>query len=264
MPHAYLAFAPPPRVLAHRGLLTESLRAEGVAENSLAAIAAAANLQAAHPPLLVESDLHLTRDGEVVLFHDADLNRVLGDPRRIADVTVGDLRELMRGRGELGVLTEVLEAFPHTRFNLDVKAAAAAWRAGRIIAPHAHRVLLTSFDDRVRRRALQAAREAGGDPATSPGRGALVRVLLAVATGIEPLIARTLRSLDALQVPERQGSIPILSPRLIAAAHRHGAEVHVWTINDPEGMRELLALGVDGIVTDRADLALEVVEAVGR
>ena len=46
------------------------------------------------------------------------------------------------------------------------------------------------------------------------------------------------------------------TPRLIAAAHSHGVEIHVWTVNDVERMRELIAMGVDGIVTDRADLAI--------
>ena len=54
------------------------------------------------------------------------------------------------------------------------------------------------------------------------------------------------------------GDMRVLTPRLISAAHRHGVEVHVWTVNDPDEMRRLVALGVDGIVTDRADVALEV------
>ena len=69
-------------------------------------------------------------------------------------------------------------------------------------------------------------------------------------------IARAFAGLDALQIPERQGPIRVLSPRIIAAAHRHGVEVHVWTVNDPVRMRELVNLGVDGIITDRTDLAI--------
>ena len=67
---------------------------------------------------------------------------------------------------------------------------------------------------------------------------------------------RALAGVDALQVPERQRRLRIVTPRLIAAAHRHGVEVHVWTVNDPADMRRLVDLGVDGIVTDRADVAL--------
>jgi glycerophosphoryl diester phosphodiesterase len=93
-------------------------------------------------------------------------------------------------------------------------------------------------------------------PATSAGRDTLIQILLAVTFGWRRRAARLLHDLDALQIPERQGPVPVLSRRLVEAAHRHGVEVHVWTVNDPADMRRLLAQGVDGIVTDRADVAL--------
>lgn len=68
---------------------------------------------------------------------------------------------------------------------------------------------------------------------------------------------RLLRGLDALQIPERHGAIRVLTPRLIDWAHAADVEVHVWTVNDPKRMIELVALGVDGVVTDRADVAIE-------
>jgi len=125
------------------------------------------------------------------------------------------------------------------------------------------RVLLTSFSDANRTRALAAAeRVAGGiagaeRPATSPGRGALIRVLRSVHFGSRRSQALALERFDALQIPERQGPLRVLSPRLIEAAHLAGVEVHVWTVNDPARMKQLVDLGVDGIITDRADLALD-------
>ena len=80
-----------------------------------------------------------------------------------------------------------------------------------------------------------------------------------IATRIAPirwLIRRLLRGIDALQIPERQGRLTVLTPRLIRAAHEAGVEVHVWTVNDEQDMRRLVGMGVDGIVTDRADRAL--------
>ena len=62
-----------------------------------------------------------------------------------------------------------------------------------------------------------------------------------------------------MQVPEKAAGIAATHPAVIRAFHAAGVEVHVWTINDPGRMRELLALGVDGIITDRADVALAVV-----
>ncbi len=67
---------------------------------------------------------------------------------------------------------------------------------------------------------------------------------------------------DALQIPERVGRVRLLSPSLIETAHAAGLEVHVWTVNDEAEMRRLLALGVDGLVTDRADLALRIVSGI--
>lgn len=258
VPHPYLTDAPRPRVLAHRGLVTRELAEQGVAENSVRAIQAAVDAGVT----FVESDCHLTADGVVVLFHDTDLMRVTGDPRLIADVTFAELQELMADRGRLATLESALEEFPDTRFNIDVKARDAAEPAGRIIAPHAHRVLLTSFSDAHRTRAVRGIPK-DARPAASPGKGALIRILIATWLRI-PILARlALAGFDALQIPERQGPIRVLTPRLIRAAHRAGVEVHVWTVNDTARMRELVAMGVDGIVTDRADAALAALPGSG-
>lgn len=254
MTHEWFQGTPRPRVLAHRGLLTADDHAHGVVENSFSAVAAAH----AAGSVYVESDCHLTADGVVVLFHDADLARVTGDPRPVAQVTARELEALMSERGGLITLQQALDSFPTVRFNLDVKAKDAAAEVGRLVGPHAHRVLLTSFSDDRRRAAMIAAERAGGGirPATSGGRQTIVRVLTALAGRSPWLLRRALAEIDALQVPERQGRVRIVTPRLIEAAHRHDVEVHVWTVNDAADMRRLLDLGVDGLVTDRADLAL--------
>lgn len=245
--------SPAPRVLAHRGLTTVE---DAHAENSVAAVVKAV----AAGSLYVESDCHLTLDGEVVLFHDATALRVAGDPRPIAELTLAELRTLMEDRGGLLTLADALDGFPDTRWNLDVKAAAAAEPVGRLIAPHAERVLVTSFSDERRRAALAACATAPGShgrPATSAGTSTIVRALAAATIGSRRRAADALRHVDALQIPERQGAVRVLTDRLLAAAGAAGAEVHVWTVNDPERMRELVARGVSGIVTDRADIALE-------
>ncbi len=249
--HPYLAGAGHPRIFAHRGLVTDALRSAGVAENSRAALEAVA----ASGADFIESDCRLTRDGVVVLWHDPDLGSVLGDARPISAVTHAELAERMRDRGGLLTLEAALDTFPDARFNLDIKSAQVAEPAGRLLAPHAERVLVTSFSDRYRRAALRTMAAAGSArPATSPGRGSLVGIIAALAVGVRT--PRALRGFDALQIPERQGRVPVLTPRLVAAAHRVGVEVHVWTVNDPARMRQLVAMGVDGIITDRADAAV--------
>lgn len=254
MTHPWFEGAAKPRVLAHRGLVTMEDAAHGVAENSFAAVAAAHSAGAEY----IESDCHLTADGVVVLFHDDDLSRVTGDPRKVATVTSRELGELMSDRGGLITLEQALDAFPTVRFNLDVKAAGAAGPVGAAVAAHGARVLLTSFSDGRRREALAAAAAAGRGirPATSAGIATVTRLLTALTARSDRLVRRAIDGVDALQIPERQGRLRIVSRRLVDAAHRHDVEVHVWTVNEPDDMRRLLALGVDGIVTDRADLAL--------
>ncbi|MCR2792599.1 glycerophosphodiester phosphodiesterase [Microbacterium sp. zg.Y625] len=248
-----------PRILAHRGFVPPD--ADGIVENSFAAIAAAHAAGAGY----IESDCHVTADGHVVLLHDADLSRVVGDPRPVAQVTLAELERLMSGIGGLITLRQALEGFPDVRFNLDVKTEAAAVPVGRAVAPHAERVLLASFSDARRRAALDAAGHFGGGirPATSAGTATIARVLTAVRAHTPWMVRRALAGVDALQIPERRGPVRVLTPRLIDAAHRCGVEVHVWTVNDPLHMARLVELGVDGLVTDRTDLALRAV-AKGR
>lgn len=255
MTHPYLAGTAVPRVLAHRGFVPAALAAEGAVENSRAAFAAAVAAGAEY----LETDCRLTSDGEVVLCHDDGLARLIGDPRPVSSVSARELAGLMAGRGGLLTLERALREFPRSRFNVDVKSAEAAEPAGRILAAAADRVLVTSFSDRHRLRALRAAASVpgAGRPATSPSRGRLAAALLALAAGSRAGFARAVAGVDALQIPERRGPVRVLSRRLIDEARRLGVEVHVWTVNDPQRMRELVGLGVSGVITDRTDLALD-------
>lgn len=279
--HPYFIDSARPRIFAHRGFVSPELRAAGIAENTRAAFAAAEAAGAVY----LETDCHLTRDGRVVLFHDDDLVRVAGDARAVAEVTYDELAGIMSTRGGLLSLEAALAEFPGARFNIDVKAEAAADPLGRMVAPHGRRVLLTGFADAYRIRAVHAAESALGEdqpgaarrdgspasstatvnatrsgsavlPATSPGQRGIVKTLLAVASGSQRAAARALSGFDALQIPERQGLVRVLTRRLIETAHANGVEVHIWTVNDPDRMRRLIDLGVDGIVTDRTDLAV--------
>lgn len=254
--HPYLA-GPAPRVLAHRGFVSADAARDGIVENTFTAFAAAHAAGVTY----AESDCHLTADGVVVLFHDADLSRVTGDPRKVAEVRHAELSRIMADRGGLITAPDALEAFPALRFNLDVKADEAALPLGRAVARHADRTLVTSFSDRRRREALDAARAAGGTPATSAGQGVVARFVAAAGTGSAALVRRALAGIDALQVPERAGAVRVVTPRTLRLAHAAGVEIHVWTVNDRADMDRLLGLGVDGLVTDRADLALRAVSA---
>ncbi|KIP53090.1 glycerophosphodiester phosphodiesterase family protein [Leucobacter komagatae] len=254
MSHPFFGEGPKPRIFGHRGFVSAASASAGVVENSREAIAAAL----AAGVDFVESDCQLTADGRVVLFHDATLTRTLGDPRRVSAVDYAELAELMELRGGLLTLDEAVTDFPEARFNIDMKSAAVAEPAGAIVGQLApDRVLIGSFSEALRLRSLAAARAASGvRPATGAGQRAIVRILTAVAMRSKALLDRAFSGVDALQIPERQGPVRVLSDRLLNEAHTRGVEVHVWTVNASEHMLSLARQGVDGLITDRADVAV--------
>src|SRR5690606_3538042 len=131
--------------------------ASGVWENSAAAFAAAHAAGAEY----IETDCRVTADGEVVLFHDASLQVLTGDPRPLSQVRTEELTELFEDHGGLLTVAGALATFSTVKFNIDVKDEAAAVLLGPLLADHTHRVLVTSFDDRRRLRALDEIRRAG-------------------------------------------------------------------------------------------------------
>jgi glycerophosphoryl diester phosphodiesterase len=234
-------------VIAHRGLALDA------DENTLAAFEAALAAGAD----ILETDVHASADGDAVICHDDDLSRIAGVRQRVGTLTVPELSSLRLARGgRLATLRDALEAFPSTRFNIDVKDDAAVVPTVRAIrdADAAERVLVTSFAQRRRRRALRSLRRAATSASTC---GSAFAVLGAVLR-IDVLVRSALWDVDAVQVPVRHLGLTVVSPALVRAVHRAGREVHVWTVNDPGEMARLLRLGVDGIITDRCDLLGEV------
>jgi glycerophosphoryl diester phosphodiesterase len=240
-------FAPPkPRVLAHRGL------AIGVPENTLASFERAVAAGA----IYVETDVNASADGVAVVVHDPTLDRIVGRPDRVADLTLEQLRSIDLGGGVRFVtLQEALEALPGTRFNIDIKSEdVAAPAAAAIVAAGAvDRVLITSFSGARRRAAIAAL---GTRVAASASASEFVPALLLAKLGLTPLVRFALRRVDAVQIPMRIFGLHTTTRRTIDRLHAAGVEVHVWTINDVPVARGLLERGVDGIVSDRADLML--------
>ncbi len=235
-----------PRVFAHRGLATEA------PENTLLAFAAAIGIGIHY----VETDVHGSKDGVAVISHDPDLTRLAGIESSVSDFSMAELRKIDLGSDQgFSSLAEALDAFPETRFNIDLKSVDAVQPAVDAIraANAVDRVLVTSFSEA---RRLAAVRQLPG-VATSTGASRFARALALGTTGL-PGLRRTLRGIDCVQVPQRSGPLAITTPRMIRRLHAVGVEMHVWTINDEPTMHALLDLGVDGLVTDRADLALKV------
>jgi len=208
----------------------------------------------------IETDVHASLDGEAVISHDPDLTRLAGRQVRVEQFTMSELRRIDLGEGQTFVsLREALDAFPDALFNIDVKSARAAIPTAQAIeqARAIDRVLITSFSDKRRRATVDRL----PGVATSASSDQVFGAIIAAKLGLAPLVRRITRRIDALQLPERFGIFRLVTRRTVTAMHACGIEVHVWTINDPRVMRRLLTLGVDGIITDRSDLAREVIDS---
>ena len=242
---------PPFAALAHRGFSRDGL------ENSLAAFAAAVDLGYRY----VETDAHATSDGVAVALHDATLDRTTDGHGRVRDLPWREVRTARIGGVEpVPLLEDVLGSFPDVRVNIDVKEPAGIFPVAEVIErTRSHdRVLVASFSA-ARRRATQ--RRLTRPVATSAGTTEIARFALDARLG------RSLRWLaervDCLQVPATAGRLTLVDDRTVAAAHAAGLKVHVWTVNEPAEMVRLIDLGVDGLVSDRADLLRTVLQERG-
>lgn len=244
----YLA-DPLPRAFAHRGWHLDEL--DGL-ENSLPAFQRAC----AEGYRYLETDVHATSDGVVVVHHDANLDRTTDGSGPIARQTWAQLKNVkIGGKAPLSRLEDVLEELPDARFNVDVKAERAVKPFVEVLErTGAHdRVAAASFSDG---RLARLRKLAGPKLVTAMGpRSAFVLW----SCGRFPLLPLRQLVLGAMaQVPVRQGALRVVDKAFVKMAGRCGIEVHTWTIDDPAEMRMLLDLGVHGIVTDRPDLLREV------
>jgi glycerophosphoryl diester phosphodiesterase len=247
----------PPVAMAHRGFSQEGL------ENSMAAFRAAVDLGYRY----LETDVHTTADGVVLVFHDDTLDRVTDGTGRVARLTAAQVAGArIDGREPIPTFDDLVTGLPGVRLNVDVKD----WNSVRSLADaierhQAHsRVLVTSFSDRRRRAVLKLLSRPVASSAGVVSVG-LFTVLGRMLPGplFRLVLRRILRDVHALQVPVRYGAIEVVTPGFVKRAHHLGLVVHVWTVNDPAEMRRLLQLGVDGLVTDRADLLRDVLQERG-
>jgi glycerophosphoryl diester phosphodiesterase len=244
--------------LAHRGA---SARAP---ENTLEAFRLAVEAGAGG----LELDVHVSRDGEVVVIHDASVDRTTDGSGAVAEMELEEIRRLdagyrfspdggrtfpYRGRGvTIPTLAEVYASFPEARVNADIKKAQSGAEEAvlRVIrsAGAEERTLIASTEHAVVRRFRRISR---GHIATAASRREIAAfyVLSRVRLGA---LARPVY--DALQVPVEHRGIELVTPRFLRAARSTGVRVDVWTINDAAQMRWLLDLGVSGIMTDHPEV----------
>lgn len=247
MPTADFAYLLPPfAAMAHRGGL--SLAANIGRENTIHAFRNAEALGFGY----LETDVRATRDGRLVAFHDETLDRVSDATGPVSARTLTELRRVRVGGEPIAGLDEVLEEFPDMRFNIDAKDDRSVAPLAHAIERHAawSRVCVASFRlARLRRFRALASRPVCTAAAPAQVLSAAVLGRLGSATLSAPPVVQA--PLDVVIAGRR---VRFVRRALVARCHRMGKRLHVWTVNDPAEMADLLDLGVDGIVTDRPDL----------
>lgn len=216
----------------------------------------------------IETDVQVTKDGVVVVFHDDTLERTTNGTGRVAEWRWEDVAALdaayhfspdgasfpLRGAGVgISSLEDTFARYPDTHFNIDLKARGSEWPVAEVVARcnRQDTVLIGSFHDR---RIARFRRITKGRVATSAGPQAAMAMYAASRVG------RTVhRPPVAYQLPYRMRGAAV-DRRLVEAVHAAEAQLHLWTVNDADEMHRLLDIGADGIVTDRPDLLNDVME----
>ena len=220
----------------------------------------------------LELDVHLTRDGRVVVIHDPTVDRTTGGTGAVAEMTLDELRALdaghrfnpddgadfpYRGRNvRVPTLAEVLRVFPGVVVNIDMKAdrpaiEASVLRVLREAGAGGRALVVSSRYSAVRR----FRKISGGSISTGASRLEIGVFYLFSRLRLEWLLRP---AYDALQVPPTHRGIPLVTRRFIDAAHARGVRVDAWTISGVDEMHRLLDLGVDVIITDRPATLAEV------
>ncbi len=222
-------------------------------ENTLAAFANSISLGYRY----IETDVHATADGVLVVFHDDDLARVSGESGKISSLRAKDLKSVRVGGAEpIPTLDELLDSFPEVRINIDIKMPAAVEPLAETIKRHSaqKRVCVASFSASRLRRFCNLA---GPDVAT-----AATPLRVGLSSFMPSTITMKTPSAPVWQMPLTTSflgrKITLASHRLVDELHRLGKRIHIWTIDDPQIMHNLIDMGVDGIFTDRPDVLRKV------
>ncbi|MBK7456287.1 MAG: glycerophosphodiester phosphodiesterase [Anaerolineales bacterium] len=221
---------------------------------------------------VLEMDIHISRDGVLVLMHDEKVDRTTDGTGEIESMTLAELKRLdagfgwsldegktfpFRGQGiTVTTLEEVFQAFPEKHMTIEIKKSNAS-----MVKPFCDlirkyemqdKVLVASFyDDKIKEFRAECP-----DVATSSAKQETTVFVLLSKAFLSGFYSPKFLS---LQVPEESGGITIMTEAFVRAAHARGLAVEVWTINDKETMQKLISWGVDGIMTDRPDILMELV-----
>ena len=244
--------APTPLAFAHRG------GDEVAPENTVRAFRAAAEAGYRY----LETDVHVSADGELFAFHDEVLDRVTDHSGPVAARTASELRRVrIAGTDPIPTLDELLESFPDARWNIDPKSDGALVALARTIRRHGaiDRINIGAFSDE----RLGRLRSLLGPRLSTAGGPREVAALLAASRVPVARSRRRRLAFGCVQVPVTYRNVTVVTGAFVDAAHARDVQVHVWTIDDPAEAHRLLDLGVDGILTDKPTVLRRVLEDRG-
>ena len=225
-----------------------------------------------------EIDIRLTKDEEIIVFHDEELDRVTNFTGKVSDYTLAELKEADLGHhfkdvngtssykncGEqIMTLGELLDSYPQMLINMDMKDAPQTYEGSlmpsklwRLLEEHQaqDRVVVASFyDDQLDRFNLYAQ--------NSVALGASEKEVKKAYTAYTSQFKHLYHpKADVFQIPVKSTVFPLDNPGFIKFLNSLNIPVHYWTIDDPEIMKKLISNGAKGIITDRPDLAMEVLK----
>jgi glycerophosphoryl diester phosphodiesterase len=222
---------------------------------------------------VLEMDAHITQDGEIVLMHDEAVDRTTDGTGLIENLTLAEIKQLdaaykwsnddgktfpFRGqRIQVPTLNELFERFPNMRYVIEIKLTQNPIDKPFCSLIRAYnmqgKVIVASFHDE----AMRIFRETCPEVATSASRTEVRNFVLLGKVFLSGFIVPQYQSIQPPYDPSESLGINIMTERFIREAHAKNIRVEPWTVNDPELMMQYIEWGVDGIITDRPDLMVE-------
>ena len=228
---------------------------------------------------VLEMDAHITEDGQVVLMHDEEVDRTTEGTGLIEEMTLEELKQLdaaykwsndgdktfpYRGQGiQVPTLEELFRKFPQMHYVIEIKLTQNPIDQVlcNLIRKHnmQDKVMVASFHDE----AMQKFRDTCPEIATSASRTEVRNFVLLGKVFLSGFVAPQYQSIQPPYDPKESMNIPIMTPRFIREAHAKNIKVEPWTVDDPELMKQYIEWGVDGIMTDRPDVMIDVLQELG-
>jgi glycerophosphoryl diester phosphodiesterase len=262
--HPYYEGAERPLVIAHQG-------GDGIwPGDTMYAFEKAVDIGAD----VLEMDAHITKDGHIVLMHDETVDDTTDGTGLIEAITLEELKQLdaaydwsddggqafpYRGLGiQVPTLDELFQKFPHMRYVIEIKLTENPIDQALCDLIREYnmqdKVMVASFHDE----AMQNFRKTCPEVATSASRGEVTSLVLLGKILLSGFVVQQYQSVQPPFDPQESLNIPIMTERFIREAHAKNIAVEPWTVNDPELMKQYIEWGVDGIITDRPDLMVEI------